>query len=434
MINNKKALTRRHFMGLASATAAAASMSPLSVAEGAYRHTMRPIVTGPRSAQSDDDWQDVLAAFDLGGRVTMNTANLAPASAPGRAVFTELAASVDADPSFQNRGQFAALRQASREHVAAYLGANQDEIVFTRNTTESNNFVVHGLDLGPGDEVVLTEHNHPSNRASWQVRARREGFSVVEVPVPSPPREPQDLMDALVAATTPRTPVMAYSHVTNLGGGRYPAREINTWARDHGILTLVDGAQSCGSIYVDLHDINCDFYTASGHKWPCAPREVGVLYVRSGSEERLWPSVVGVGFNESGAGGRMESLGQRDDAALAAFGSAMAFLGEIGSNNVAARVAALTDCFKEELSGSSKVTLYTPMDAEFSGGVLTFHIDGVDSRRGFQWLYEERKIVCASSGGEQGGIRFSPHIYTSMDGCQQALKAVKELIDGRVVL
>ncbi len=434
MINNKKALTRRHFMGLASATAAAASMSPLSVAEGAYRHTMRPIVTGPRSAQSDDDWQDVLAAFDLGGRVTMNTANLAPASAPGRAVFTELAASVDADPSFQNRGQFAALRQASREHVAAYLGANQDEIVFTRNTTESNNFVVHGLDLGPGDEVVLTEHNHPSNRASWQVRARREGFSVVEVPVPSPPREPQDLMDALVAATTPRTRVMAYSHVTNLGGCRYPAREINTWARDHGILTLVDGAQSCGSIYVDLHDINCDFYTASGHKWPCAPREVGVLYVRSGSEERLWPSVVGVGFNESGAGGRMESLGPRDDAALAAFGSAMAFLGEIGSNNVAARVAALTDCFKEELSGSSKVTLYTPMDAEFSGGVVTFHIDGVDSRRGFQWLYEERKIVCASSGIEQGGIRFSPHIYTSMDGCQQALKAVKELIDGRVVL
>tara|TARA_B100000378_G_C17933676_1_gene374166 strand:- start:84 stop:809 length:726 start_codon:yes stop_codon:yes gene_type:complete len=241
-------------------------------------------------------------------------------------------------------------------------------------------------------------------------------------------------MDALVAATTPRTRVMAYSHVTNLGGCRYPAREINTWARDHGILTLVDGAQSCGSIYVDLHDINCDFYTASGHKWPCAPREVGVLYVRSGSEERLWPSVVGVGFNESGAGGRMESLGQRDDAALAAFGSAMAFLGEIGSNNVAARVAALTDCFKEELSGSSKVTLYTPMDAEFSGGVLTFHIDGVDSRRGFQWLYEERKIVCASSGVEQGGIRFSPHIYTSMDGCQQALKAVKELIDGRIVL
>jgi selenocysteine lyase/cysteine desulfurase len=364
----------------------------------------------------------------------MNTANLAPPSAPGRAVLAELSASVDADPSFQNRGQFSALRQATREQVAAYLGADPDEIVLTRNTTESNNFVVQGLDLGPGDEVLLTEHNHPSNRASWQFRARREGFSVVEVPVPSPPPEPQALMDSLVAATTLRTRVIAYSHVTNLGGCRYPAREINNWARERGILTLVDGAQSCGSIDVDLHDINCDFYTASGHKWPCAPREVGVLYVRAGSEERLWPSVVSVGFNEFQTGGRMESLGQRDDATLAAFGSAMAFLGEIGSINVEARVAALTDYFKEELSGSSKVTLYTPMEAEFSGGVLTFHIDGVDSRRGFQWLYEERQIVCASSGVEQGGIRFSPHVYTSMAGCRRAFGAVKELIDGRVVL
>lgn len=432
-MTNKNSLTRRHFMGLASATAAA-SMTPLRVAEVAYRRTMRPIATGPRSAQADDDWRDVLEAFDLGERVTMNTANLAPPSAPGRAVLAELSASVDADPSFQNRGQFSALRQASREQVAAYLGADPDEIVLTRNTTESNNFVVQGLDLGPGDEVLLTEHNHPSNRASWHFRARREGFSVVEVPVPSPPPEPQALMDSLVAATTLRTRVIAYSHVTNLGGCRYPAREINNWARERGILTLVDGAQSCGSIDVDLHDINCDFYTASGHKWPCAPREVGVLYVRAGSEERLWPSVVSVGFNEFQTGGRMESLGQRDDATLAAFGSAMAFLGEIGSINVEARVAALTDYFKEELSGSSKVTLYTPMEAEFSGGVLTFHIDGVDSRRGFQWLYEERQIVCASSGVEQGGIRFSPHVYTSMAGCRRAFGAVKELIDGRVVL
>ncbi|MCH7825234.1 MAG: aminotransferase class V-fold PLP-dependent enzyme, partial [Acidobacteria bacterium] len=179
-MTNKKVLTRRHFMGLASATAAA-SMTPLGVAEAAYRRTMRPIATGPRSAQSDDDWRDVLAAFDLGGRVTLNTANLAPASAPGRAVFAELSASVDADPSFQNRRKFSALRQASREQVASYLGADPDEIVLTRNTTEGNNFIVQGLDLGPGDEVLLTEHNHPSNRASWQFRARREGFSVVEV-------------------------------------------------------------------------------------------------------------------------------------------------------------------------------------------------------------------------------------------------------------
>lgn len=414
--------------------AAATSLTASAVAEAAYRSTMPELGGGARGAQDDADWRDVLAAFDLGDLVVMNTANLAPASAPSRAVLAELSAAVDADPSFQNRARFDELRQRTRTTVAAYLGADPAEIVLTRNTTEGNNFVVQGVELGPGDEIVLTEHNHPSNRAAWHVRAERDGFSIVEVAVPTPPSGPQQLLDELTGAVTPRTRLIAYSHVTNLGGCRFPAREINQWARQRDILTLVDGAQSCGAIHVDLHELECDFYAASGHKWPCAPREVGVLYVRSGSEERLWPSVVSVGYDGAATVGRMESLGQRDDAVLAAFGSAVQFLQEIGSREVEARVAALTGRFKERLAEMPRVTLYTPMEADFSGGVVTFHIDGVDARQAYQWLYEQRGIVSASSGVEQGGVRFSPHIYTSMAGCERALAAVEELTSGAVVL
>jgi len=425
--------TRRRFMGTAGA-AVGASMGPLAAADAAFGRAMRSIGTGVRSPQSDADWGDVLSAFDLGGRATMNTANLAPASAPARAALAELSASVDADPSFQNRAQFSGHREVTRERVAAYLGADPSEIVLTRNTTEGNNFVVQGLDLGPGDEVLLSEHNHPSNRAAWHFRARRAGFSVVEVPVLSPPPSPQALMDDLVAAVTPRTRVISYSHVTNLGGCRFPGREINGWARQRGILTLVDGAQTCGSIDVDLRDLNCDFYTASGHKWPCSPREVGIMFVRQGAEERLWPSVISVGFDDAATAGRLESLGQRDDAAMAALGHAVMFLQEIGSVEVEERVATLTGFLKEELAALPQITLYTPRDAAFSGGVVTFHLEGVDSRSAYQWLYEERQIVCAPSGVEQGGIRFSPHIYTSMADCERAMAAVREIATGRVVL
>ena len=151
--------TRRQFVSIAGA-AAAASMSAPALAEVAHRHAMRGFRTGRRAPQSDDQWRDVLAAFDLGGRATMNTANLAPASAPSRAVLAELSAAVDADPSFQSRARFSTLRQSTREAVAGYLGADPSEIVLTRNTTEGNNFVVQGVELGPGDEVLLTEHNH----------------------------------------------------------------------------------------------------------------------------------------------------------------------------------------------------------------------------------------------------------------------------------
>ena len=422
--------TRRRFVGMAGA-AVGASVVPLAAADRAFAVAMREITRGSeRSAIDDKDWADVLGAFDLGGRATMNTANLAPASALSRQALSAFSDSVDADPSFQNRAQFSETRRVTRERLARYLGADPQEIALTRNTTEGNNVVVQGLDLGPGDEVVLSAHNHPSNRESWKVRAEREGFSVLEVPLASPPDGPEALLADLQAATTARTKVIAFSHVTNLGGCRFPATEICSWARERGIFTLIDGAQTCGALHVDLHAIGCDFYSASAHKWPCAPREVGVLYVRRDAQPHLWPSIVGVGYGDEGAPRRFESLGQRDDAAIAAFGHAVLLLDEIGSAKVAARVAALTGFLKEELAKLPTVKLYTPMAADFSGGVVTFHIDRVEPRQAFQWLYDERQIVCAASGVEQGGVRFSPHIYTSMADCERAIAGVHEIVRG----
>jgi hypothetical protein len=112
--------TRRRFVGMASAVAASTA-SAAGIAEAAYRNASGALRRAPRSPQSDDDWRDVLAAFDLGDRVTMNTANLAPASAPSRAVLAELSAAVDADPSFQNRARFGELLQDTRRTVAAWV-------------------------------------------------------------------------------------------------------------------------------------------------------------------------------------------------------------------------------------------------------------------------------------------------------------------------
>ncbi len=433
-MSGNRGWTRRHFIGL-TGVATGASLHPLASADRAFAAAMRaiePRSMAQRSPGDDRDWSDVLAAFDLGGRITMNSANLAPASGPARAAFTSLAASIDADPSFQNRAQFAEARRVTRERLASFLKADPDEIVLTRNTTEGNNFIVQGLDLGPGDEVLLSAHNHPSNMASWKVRAKRAGFKVIEVPLASPPPSPEALLDGFRAVATPHTRLVSFSHVTNTAGCRYPAREISEWARGQNILTLADGAQTCGVLDVDLHDLGCDFYTASGHKWPCSPREVGVLYIRNDRQAEVWPSVVGLGPSEEGAADRFEELGQRDDAALAAFGHAMLFLQEIGSATIEARVAALTGLLKEELSKLPGVTIYAPMAADFSGGVVTFHVDGVDPRRAHEWLYRERQIVCAPSGVEAGGIRFSPHIYTSLAQCERAVEAMREIISGAV--
>ncbi len=314
----REPLTRR---GLLAALGGVAALSPLTVARRAASKAVA-LRSQARDPERDDDWLDVLDAYDIGVKVPMNTANLAPASAPARAALESYTATVDLDPSFQNRAQFRATRQFTREQLALNLHVDAAEIVITRNTTESNNFVVQGVELEIEDEVVLSAHNHPSNRAAWHNRADRHGFRVIEVPLRSPPSGPEQLFDELIAATSARTRLIGFSHVTSLGGCRFPAAEICAWARQRDILVLIDGAQTGGALDLDLHAIGCDFFSASAHKWYCGPREAGVLYVRSGIEERLWPTVVGAGFANATGLARYETLGQRDDAAVAGFGSA----------------------------------------------------------------------------------------------------------------
>lgn len=425
MSNAHNGVTRRSFLHSCASTAA--SCGALTAASRAFELQAAEMRSGARDPWSDADWADVLGAFDLGSHTPMNTANLGPACRPAREALRAYTDSVDADPSFQNRAQFGATRIATHAALAGYLRVEPSEVAVTRNTTEGNNFVVQGLDLGPDDQVVLSAHNHPSNLAAWQRRAQRRGFAVRQVGLASPPERPEHLFADLQVACSSRTRLLSFSHVTNLGGCRFPAAEICAWAGGRGILTLIDGAQSAGALDLDLHALGCDFFTASAHKWFCGPREAGLLYVRSEASERLWPTIIGLGHDRAEGAARFETLGQRDDAAVAAFGLTVEFFHRIGSAAIEARVAALTTRLKEHLVEIPGVRLYTPTPAAFSGGVVAFRMANVEPRAAYRLLYEEHRIAGASSGVEGGGLRLSPHIYNSLADCDRAIAAVREI-------
>src|SRR5262249_26421495 len=160
----------------------------------------------------------------------------------------------------------------------------------TRNTSEGTNLVVRGIELKPGDEIIVTDHNHPSNNESWNQRARREGLVVRSVPVPVPARSADDLVDGIAKAITARTRVIAITHLTSTTGILFPAKPIAELARRHGIFFHLDGAQTFGAMAVNLKELGCDSFSASAHKWPMGPLEAGILYVRSEQIGRLWPA------------------------------------------------------------------------------------------------------------------------------------------------
>jgi isopenicillin-N epimerase len=223
-------------------------------------------------------WESIKKQFaPTDNLVMMNAANLCPSPTLVSERVIEFTRAMGKDVSFQYRSRFSELRKKSIEWLARFAGADASEMGITRNTSESNCTIVHGLDLKPGDEVVLWEQNHPSNREAWMSQSKRLGFSVVKISVPAQPASVSELVEPFRKAITANTRLISFSHISNLSGLALPATEICQMAKAKGIMTLVDGAQSLGALPVNLHEMGCAFYTASTHKWLMGPFENGVL-------------------------------------------------------------------------------------------------------------------------------------------------------------
>ena len=408
--------TRRGFLGTVGASAVLS-------ASGATSATT--------SAVSGDYWDLIRAQFAFDeARVPMNAANLCPSPRSVAERVYQLTYDIDHDCSFQNRGKLTDLLERSRSAVAAALNVSADEVALVRNTSEANNVVNNGLDLGPGDEVVLWDQNHPTNNVAWDVRAARAGFKVRRVSVPVRPVDEGQLIEPFLDALTNSTRVLALTHVSNVSGIRLPIAEIAARARRRGVHVHVDGAQTWGAFDIDLVALGCDTYTASAHKWFMGPKEAGLLYVRSERIDALWPSIVAPGWGEDAdsdlVGARkFESLGQRDDACLAAIADASALHASIGAARVEQRVRELSQRLKSGVADMG-LSLVTPMDPALSGGVCIVEVAADRQSEVWNRLYTEHGIA----GAPTGGLRLCPHVYNTTVHVDRAIAGIKALLVG----
>jgi selenocysteine lyase/cysteine desulfurase len=387
----------------------------------------------PRPAGASPDeryWAEVRAGFVMpDGFACLNAANLCPSPARVLDAYFDSTRSVDRDPSPQNRQKTRAGREAARRALASCLRVTPEEIVITRNTSEANNFVSSGLDLKPGDEVVILSDNHPSNHAAWRQKAGRFGFTIRVVEQVNPHPGADYYLDAFRRQLTPRTKVVAFTHVTASVGDLLPARELCALARDHGALSLVDGAQSFGVLDVDLAEMQPDFFTGSAHKWPCGPKESGVLFVNTRAHDRIKPSIVSLYAGEVGISRTMEAFGQRDEPAIVGFGEALALQSAIGRAAIERRAKQLARVLIEGLARIDGVKVWTHSDPARSAGIVSVQPAGLDVRKLHQALYENERIVCATRpGSDRGGLRFSPHFYNLQTDVERTVDAVRQYV------
>lgn len=385
----------------------------------------------PTPAEPDEKfWKEVRGRFLLPADLTfLNAANLCPTSVPVIEALERNTRYLDANPSSASRSRLSEGREESRRHIAAALRVTPEEIVITRNTSEANNLVSSGLSLAPADEVIVFADNHPSNLVAWREKAKRFGFTVVEVPVQTPHPGAGAYVDAFSRAFTPRTRVLAFTHITNTIGDMLPAAELCRIARERDVLSMVDGAQSFGALDVDLVALGADFYSGSAHKWPCGPKETGVLYVNARVHDRIHASLVSLYPGAVGISRKLEAFGQRDEAALASVGAAFELQNRIGRGTIETRVRQLVRRLADGLQAIPGVSLWTRTDADMSAGILVFRPAAQEPRRVAAVLYERHRIACAPAGGaSRPGVRFSPHFYNTIDEMDRTVNAVRSVL------
>jgi selenocysteine lyase/cysteine desulfurase len=328
-----------------------------------------------------------------------------------------------------------------RQKAAQFLGAFPDEIAIMRNATECNNLVAQGIDLKAGDEVLIGYLEHDSNRQPWQLKAKRHGIVVKEVPVQTPPGSLEDIVHAFETAITPRTRAIATTHCDTVIGAYSPIKELARLARAKGLFCFADGAQVPGMIPVNVHDLGVDTYSTTCHKWLCAPAGTGLLYVRREMQEQIWPNIVTENWWTFKDARKYEHVSRRPWPVVAALEDAIDFQNAVGRERIEYRIRALSSYFRSRAAEIPHVKLYTSNDPRLSGAMTSLGMDNVSPAKLREYLRQRFDVYTAERAkgikypadphGVEG-IRVSLHYYNTFEQVERVLQGLRDLSSGKV--
>ena len=218
----------------------------------------------------------------------------------------------------------------ARAALGAFVGADPDDLAFVPNATAGTNTILRSLRLSPGDELLTTDHAYNAAKNAMEYVAERDGATVVIAPVAFPGTSPASVTEAVLAAVTPRTRLAVIDHVTSATALIFPIGELVAELTARGIETLIDGAHAPGQVALDVPATGATYYTANLHKWVCAPKGSGFIWVRRDRQDAIRPLAISHGANSPRPGrsrfrAEFDWTGTADPSAYLAVVDAIAF-------------------------------------------------------------------------------------------------------------
>lgn len=312
-----------------------------------------------------------------------------------------------------------------RDPLAKFIGCNRDELALLRNATEANSYIANGVDLKAGDEVLITDQEHPGGEHPWDLRAKRYGIVVKKITLPKPVPDAATVLNLFSSAITPRTRVIFFSHITTVTGVVLPAKEICALARSKGILSAVDGAHVPGMMKLDVHDLGCDMYSASPHKWLQATKGTGFLYVRDEVIDRIWNTLATEGWDDTKIRAeRFQRIGSSNVPTLCGLRAAIEFANQIGMERIEKRHRQNANYILAEMVKRG-ATSWTSPDAALRCGISTVNVAPLTMPELEKSLWKEKRVRIR--GGAPSKVRLSTPYFVLRKDIDKFLASYDEL-------
>lgn len=314
-----------------------------------------------------------------------------------------------------------------RKKLAAVVGVTLEEVIITRNTTESLDTIIAGYDWRPGDEAVMAIQDYGAMLDMFKLQAKRYGINTIKLSIPLHPKDDEELVDLYRRTITPNTRLMMVPHMVNITGQIMPVQKIADMAHEHGVDVMVDGAHCIGHFKVNIPDLHVDYYASSLHKWLSTPLGAGMLYVKKDKIEKLWQIFGDMGYAANDIR-KLNHTGTHPVHTDLSIQDAIDYYQMIGPERKEARLRYLQQYWTGQVRDLSHIDLNTPVDPTRSCGIANVGIKGMDPGKMARTLLDEYKIfTVAIDYANVHGCRITPNVYTSIKELDTFVAALKDM-------
>lgn len=321
---------------------------------------------------------------------------------------------------FENKKNIAA-------RLAGIAGCLPEELVITRNTTESLDLVIGGFDWKAGDEAIMAVQDYGAMLDMFDQIQNRYGVVNKKLSVPNHPKDDDEIVNLYASAITAKTKVIFVSHMINITGQVLPIRKICDMAHAKGVQVIVDGAHAFAHVKFRIDELDCDYYAAALHKWLSTPLGAGLLYVKKNNVKNLWP-LLADGEKDINKINRLNHIGTHPVHTDLTINDCMDYYEMIGAERKQARMYFLQNYWTSKVRNLPKIIINTPAEASRSCGIANVGIEGILPADLAKRLMTEHKVfTVAIDYANVRGCRITPNLYTTTQELDSFVLALKTL-------